>query len=88
MTDTELDEIEQRLRGAIAEDIGQMYTGDYGNVVVLDYIVIASVLDEDGEPDVRYTMSQRASYTSVLGWLDWMQTLTRNRLIKAHTKGQ
>jgi hypothetical protein len=86
MSATDLEEVEQRLRAAIADDIELNYSGDAGNVIVLEYVIVATVLDHEGHEDVRYTYSQNVQYVKVLGWLDYLQTVVRDRLIQARRR--
>lgn len=83
-TQKRIEENETRLRAAIADDLEWHLPGDEGNVVVIEYVVVARVLDAHGIRRTQYTKSQGADDADVLGWLDWMRTLVKDRLRRLH----
>jgi hypothetical protein len=83
-TQKRIEDNETKLRAVLADDIEWHVPGDKGNVVVIDYVAVARVLDSEGRRSTRYTTSQSADYADVLGWLDWMRTITKQKIRKQH----
>lgn len=74
----EVDESEMNLKTAIAADLHEM-TGEE-DLMILDYVVVAKVLDADGDYGTRYTLTDSASISDVLGWLRYATVVFETKL--------